>query len=75
MKKKGKSFSKEAEKLETDKNKTDQAKNKLSNNHSSFGNMVHRRFTHGNSVNAVKKILNEDNTPNNAKDHRHTFTK
>jgi hypothetical protein len=43
---KGKSFSKETDKLETkQENKTDQAKNKIANNHQSFGPYVHRRFT------------------------------
>lgn len=48
-KKKGKSFSKETEKLEpkSKKNKTAVAKDKIANNHKSFGNSSHRRFTFG----------------------------
>lgn len=73
-KKKGKSFSKEAEKLETkpNKNKTAAAKDKLANNHKSFGNLVHRRFTFG--LKNRYKIINT--APGEVvRDHRNTFTK
>ena len=72
--KKGKSFSKETEKLDTKrkKSKKSQAQDQLAQNHSNFRGMVHRRFTFG-LKNKHKIIANtpKENTP----DHRYTFTK
>jgi len=71
---KGKSFWNEAEKLESDeKNKTNQAKHKLANNHGSFGPVAHRRYTFG--LKSKYKIMTTPSEKKGKHHHRKTYTK